>query len=69
MVLFGLSSSHERKWLVFKGFTFNRRGRGTTWGLNKAHVWNRMLNEILLAVFLIAEASELRTVGGKYPIF
>ena len=38
------------------------------WVLNRAYVYNRMLGKIL-AVSLIAEASELRTVGGKFPTF
>lgn len=46
----------------------NCTGRCATWGLNK-HFCNRNLNEMLLAVILLSEASELRTVGGKYPKF
>ena len=36
------------------------------WGLNRAHVCNRMLGKILLAVSLMAEASKL-TVAASSP--
>lgn len=35
------------------------------WGMNRAHVCNRMLRKILLAISPIADTSELRTVAAS----
>lgn len=46
-----------------------RRDRQWKVGLNRANVCNRMANETILAGLLVVEASELRTISGKYPTF